>query len=233
MDSKKLAAEAIGTFWLTLGGCGSAVRGWVSSRGYWVTRRGPRFRPHIAHDGVCHRTHLRVPHQSRGDCGIDMRRAVSAQPRAPIHRSRAFRWRLGAVATLVVLGGTFDRGRCRWLPLSLAERGARRRGDGSGLIGPNKPLTGDEARQIASSYCQVAAPNDPSGHKPRRTRRRGSASISRTRTKRTRRSLCWSSECPVAHVSGEHRLRFPPREAFQLRNAPCLATETMSFPVTT
>jgi aquaporin Z len=25
MDSKKLAAEAIGTFWLTFGGCGSAV----------------------------------------------------------------------------------------------------------------------------------------------------------------------------------------------------------------
>jgi aquaporin Z len=25
MNGKKLAAEAIGTFWLTLGGCGSAV----------------------------------------------------------------------------------------------------------------------------------------------------------------------------------------------------------------
>jgi aquaporin Z len=25
MDVRKLAAEAIGTFWLTLGGCGSAV----------------------------------------------------------------------------------------------------------------------------------------------------------------------------------------------------------------
>jgi aquaporin Z len=25
MDVKKLAAEAIGTFWLTFGGCGSAV----------------------------------------------------------------------------------------------------------------------------------------------------------------------------------------------------------------
>jgi len=25
MDTRKLAAEAIGTFWLTFGGCGSAV----------------------------------------------------------------------------------------------------------------------------------------------------------------------------------------------------------------
>jgi len=32
------------------------------------------------------------------------------------------------------------------------------------------------------------------------------------------------SECPVAHVFGEHRLHFPPREAFQLQRALCLAT---------
>jgi hypothetical protein len=52
------------------------------------------------------------------------------------------------------------------------------------------------------------------------------ASISRKTRTKTMRSLCWSAECPFAHVYDGHQLRFLRREVSQFRSALCLATQT-------
>jgi aquaporin Z len=51
------------------------------------------------------------------------------EPR-PQYRPCAFRGRLGTIATLAVLGGAVDRGRCWWADLPLVESTAGWRGDG-------------------------------------------------------------------------------------------------------
>jgi len=92
MNGKNLAAEAIGTFWLTfvrLRQCGD--RGWISPCRYWIARRGPRFRSYSAHDGLCHRTRLWVPPQSGSNCWIDVWRSISAQPRLSLRGSASGR----------------------------------------------------------------------------------------------------------------------------------------------
>ena len=53
MNSKKYAAEAIGTFWLVLGGCGSAVLAAAFPEvGHRPARRVPGLRPDRADDGL-------------------------------------------------------------------------------------------------------------------------------------------------------------------------------------
>ena len=64
---KKYAAEFVGTFWLVLGGCGSAVLAAAfpdvgigllgDIAGFWSNRAG---------HGICHRPYLRVSHEPRG-----------------------------------------------------------------------------------------------------------------------------------------------------------------------
>ena len=63
----RLGAEFFGTFWLVLGGCGSAVL----AAGFPDLGIGfagvARFRPHGRHHGLCGRAYLRRPFQSGGD----------------------------------------------------------------------------------------------------------------------------------------------------------------------
>ena len=60
----KCFAEAIGTFWLTFGGCGSAViaAGFPAGR-HRVARRLARLRADRADHGLCDRPYLRLPSQ--------------------------------------------------------------------------------------------------------------------------------------------------------------------------
>ena len=62
MDFRKLIAEAIGTFWLTFGGCGSAViAAGFPQVGIGLLGVSLAFGPDSAHHGLCHRPYLRVP----------------------------------------------------------------------------------------------------------------------------------------------------------------------------
>ena len=64
--SKKLAAEFIGTFWLVLGGCGSAVLAAAfPDVGIGLAGVVAGLRPDRADDGLRHRPHLRLSPQSR------------------------------------------------------------------------------------------------------------------------------------------------------------------------
>ena len=65
---KRAAAEFFGTFWLVFGGCGAAVlAAGFPDVGIGFARRRPGFRPYRAHHGLRHRTHFRLPFQSRGE----------------------------------------------------------------------------------------------------------------------------------------------------------------------
>ena len=73
MNYKAYVAEAIGTFWLTFGGCGSAViaAGFPASR-HRPSRRGARLRADRGDDGLRHRPYFRLPSQPgrhRRACG--------------------------------------------------------------------------------------------------------------------------------------------------------------------
>ena len=64
---KPYAAEFIGTFWLVLGGCGSAVLAAAFPElGHRLARRLARLRPHRADHGLRDRPHLGLPPQSGG-----------------------------------------------------------------------------------------------------------------------------------------------------------------------
>ena len=65
MDVRKLGAEAIGTFWLTFGGCGSAVIASAFPQvGIGLARGIACLRTDGAHHGLFHRAHLGLPSQS-------------------------------------------------------------------------------------------------------------------------------------------------------------------------
>ena len=69
--SKRLAAEFMGTLWLVLGGCGSAVlAGSVPESRHRHPGRCPGFRSHGPDHGLCHRTDLRLSSQSCGVVGL-------------------------------------------------------------------------------------------------------------------------------------------------------------------
>ena len=83
----KLGAEALGTFWLVLGGCGSSRAGRRFARtGIGIARRRARLRPHGADRRVRARPHLGRPLQPRchgrprhrpgGSTGSDARRLL-------------------------------------------------------------------------------------------------------------------------------------------------------------
>ena len=68
MNKQKYAAEAIGTFWLTFGGCGSAViAAGVPAGRDRPARRVARLRADRGDNGLRHRPHLRLPPQPGGD----------------------------------------------------------------------------------------------------------------------------------------------------------------------
>ena len=65
--SNRLAAEFLGTFWLVLGGCGSAVLAAAfPDVGIGLARRVAGLRPDRADDGLRDRPHLRLPPQPGG-----------------------------------------------------------------------------------------------------------------------------------------------------------------------
>ena len=76
--SRRAGAEFIGTFWLVLGGCGSAVlAAGFPHLGIGFAGVALAFGLTRADDGLRHRAHLRMPHQSRRDLRIVGRRPLS------------------------------------------------------------------------------------------------------------------------------------------------------------
>ena len=73
MDARKLAAEAIGTFWLTFGGCGSAVISVGFPHLGIGFLGGAGFRPYSGNNGLCDWPCVRLPSQSCSDCRPDVR----------------------------------------------------------------------------------------------------------------------------------------------------------------
>ena len=62
--SKRMAAEAFGTFWLVFGGCGSAVLA-AGFPGFGIGFAGVSLAfGHLAHDGLRHRPDFGMPYQS-------------------------------------------------------------------------------------------------------------------------------------------------------------------------
>ena len=90
---RKVAAEFIGTFWLVLGGCGSAVLAAAFPNvGIGLLGRCLRVRPHRPDHGLRDRPHLGLPSESRG-LGRTRRPADASRPptscRTSSPRSRA------------------------------------------------------------------------------------------------------------------------------------------------
>ena len=78
MNSKKYVAEVIGTFWLVLGGCGSAVlAAGLPGRRHRAARRVPGLRPDRRDHGLRHRPHLGLPPQPRSHGRADRQAVVS------------------------------------------------------------------------------------------------------------------------------------------------------------
>ena len=68
MNAKKYAAEAIGTFWLTFAGCGSAVIAAAFPQvGIGLVGVSLGIRAERRDDGLRDRSYVRLPSQSRGD----------------------------------------------------------------------------------------------------------------------------------------------------------------------
>ena len=97
MHMKKYGAEFFGTFWLVLGGCGSAVLAAAfPERGHRAARRLAGLRPHGAHHGLRHRAHLRLPPQPGRVGGPVGRRPLPGEPAPAVHhRAGARRARRG------------------------------------------------------------------------------------------------------------------------------------------
>ena len=104
---KAYAAEFVGTFWLVLGGCGSAVLAAAfPGRRHRSARRLARVRAHRADDGVRDRAHLRLPPESRR-VGRPLGRRPLPGAEAPALRRRAGRWAAivaGGVLYLIASG---------------------------------------------------------------------------------------------------------------------------------
>ena len=78
METRKYAAESIGTFWLTFAGCGSAViAAGFPQVGIGLRRRIADIRLERRHHGLCDRPHLRLSSQSRRHRRSGRRRAFS------------------------------------------------------------------------------------------------------------------------------------------------------------
>ena len=78
---KQYTAEFLGTFWLVLGGCGSAVLAAAfPERRHRPARRVAGLRPDGADDGLRDRPHLGLPSQSGGVDRPVGRRALSGEP---------------------------------------------------------------------------------------------------------------------------------------------------------
>jgi hypothetical protein len=82
MNTRKYAAEAIGTFWLTFGGCGSAViaSGFSASR-HRTARPFVGLRPDCPHHGLRDWTHFRMSSQSGGHGRVEP--PIHALPECP------------------------------------------------------------------------------------------------------------------------------------------------------
>ena len=89
---RKYGAEFFGTFWLVLGGCGSAVLAAAfPRRRHRAARRVAGLRPDGADDGLRHRPHLRLPPEPGGVGRPVGRRPLPGEGTGALHR-RAGRW---------------------------------------------------------------------------------------------------------------------------------------------
>src|SRR5436190_1818596 len=142
MNTKKYAAEAIGTFWLTFAGCGSAVIaagfpqvgiglvGVSLAFGLSVVTMAYA----IGHISGCHLNPAVTLGLAAGGrfpasqiAPYMIAQVAGAVVAGALHRSRSVRRRMGAGAALAVLGRSSDRRRAGRRDLSLAQRRARRR----------------------------------------------------------------------------------------------------------
>ena len=84
MNYRAYIAEAIGTFWLTFGGCGSAViAAGFPQVGIGLLGVALAFGLDRGDHGLCDRPHFRMPSQSGGDRGIDRGRPFSGRASDP------------------------------------------------------------------------------------------------------------------------------------------------------
>ena len=107
MDRRKLGAEVLGTFWLVLGGCGTAVLA-ASEPGVGTPRGQPRLRAHGAHGRVRPRPRLRGALQPGHHAGAGRRQAVPGRRRARLHRRPGHRRLLAAASVLFAIASGID-----------------------------------------------------------------------------------------------------------------------------
>ncbi len=87
MNGKKYAAEAIGTFWLTFAGCGSAVIAAAFPQvGIGLVGVSLAFGLSVVTMALCDRARVGLPPQSRGHGGPRGRRALSGRTGRALYR---------------------------------------------------------------------------------------------------------------------------------------------------
>ena len=107
MDLRKCLAEAIGTFWLTFAGCGSAVLAAAFPGGRdRPARRVARLRADGAHHGLRDRPRLRLPPQPGGDGrALPPAGASRRRDRALRRRAGGRRGIVGAASSTLIASG--------------------------------------------------------------------------------------------------------------------------------